>query len=219
MTTKSETQDQISLTLAMCYQFQRDHLMQIRESADYVLPKCWGRSNPVWRRLSNFTQNQGIDPVRYIRWSLHCCQTLLNPPPEPNQLLHLNAMIAYNKSRKKVREIIKLQLKMEMERARTEIGVRQRSYEPLISYLYALMDDTLSPLFRFIIARRIGGERMMIIAKNNEVNALFQFSEHPVEYQAIYGKGGCLPEGFAEQAGRLYNELIKNYAAMVGGPL
>ncbi|WP_439627002.1 hypothetical protein [Gemmata sp.] len=205
--------------LAWVYQFERDLLAKnFPVGGDgYRLPPCWRPGHPVWRKLATFARNHRIDPARYVRWSLDVPQVGYPPEvPEPNRLLERARMERYAADRPKVRGRIAAKFALEKREARTMILCRQGAHgdEPAVANLFTVTTSSLdlSPLFRFALARSIGGDRMMRVAGKYEDEALFQFSRDPDEYGAAYDSDDALPDGFAEKAARFYAQIIAQHA-------
>lgn len=231
MATKINTRLPAVVRLAHCYQFERYRLATIlagdHDDDDtagpvaYVLPTCWNAGNPVWHKLYTFCRTRKIDPVRYVRWCLELNRVGLAPPPEPNQLLRPAAMRAFEAGLRDVRKNLEVTFELEKRTALRDILVAQSLHgdEPAFANLCVVTDShlPLSPLFRFVLARSIGGKEMLRRAEIFEQAALYQFSKHPTEYQAVYGADGWLPEGFAEKAARYYDLLVQKYDKKYAG--
>jgi hypothetical protein len=208
------------LFLALAYQFERNRLTQIfRSTGDgYVLPGCWRPDHPTWRKLEGAARSRGIDPVRYIRWSLTVAQVGLPPViPEPNRLLERKRMDLYEDDLPKVRREIELRFVIEMRKAETELVVHEKGFgmEPERAQVAVLADGEhmeLSPLCCYMLALAFGTERLLRLAGQLERDALFQFSKNPEENAAVYGARGRLPAGFAARAAQLYARVVEEYA-------
>lgn len=218
-TRKPTSPDRAAVFLAWVYQFERDLLTKNFPVGvdEYVLPPCWRPGHPVWRKLATFSRNRRIDPARYIRWSLDIPQIGYPPEvPEPNRLLECARMEHYMADRPRVRGRIAAKFAAEKRAALTGLSVRQGLHwdEPADAHLFVVTTSTinLSPLFRFALARSIGGERMTRVAGKYEAAALFQFSRDSDECEAVYDIDDVLPDGFAARATRFYAQIVEQHA-------
>jgi len=213
--------DVLARKLARCYQYERDAVqLRLKHKGTYRLPSFWC-DNHIWRRLISHAGDNKIDPLRYVRWALQPLQVYPDRFPEPNQLLSFAGMCAYREYLGTVREQIELSFHGEAESANSRFQFRHRAYgdNPEDAWLGTVVggDLNLTPLFRYIMARKLGTPRAMEIAGNYVNDALQMFSFHPDEYQAVYGAKGVLPEDFAGHATRYYDRLITAYADQFNG--
>ncbi len=207
--------------LARVYQFERDRLTKILPcfAGGYSLPKVWRPDRGVWTKLAAATAGCGVDPVRYVRWSLEVNQVGYPPVvPEPNRLLERRRLGLYQDELPRVHPAIELQFKIETETASRHMTLHEKVYgrEPDIARLTVAAEGQslgLSPLFRYTFARSYGGVELTRFARRIEPEALFQFSEAPVENAVVYGASGHLPHGFARRAAPLYAGVVDAFAA------
>jgi hypothetical protein len=207
--------------LARVYQFERDRLTQILPcfTGGYSLPKVWRPDRDVWNKLAAATTGCGVDPVRYVRWSLKVNQVGYPPVvPEPNRLLERRRLKLYLDELPRVRSAIELEFNIETNTASCHTTVHDKVYErgpDLAHYTVAVEGKNLglSPLFRYTFARSYGGVDLTEFAELIEPEALFQFSEDPVENAAVYGATGHLPHGFARRAATAYARVVDAFAA------
>lgn len=210
--------------LAHVYQFERDRLARgpLVNGYGYNLPPCWGPGHGVWKKLRAAADARGVDPVRYVRWSLDNLQVGYPPRvPEPNRLLETRRLTLYLTELPKVRPAVESQYQTEKEKARREMTLRQLVYEQPAEKAHIGVtagggDLGLSPLFCYVLARSIGTPKMVRVAGRLEGDALFQFARDPDENAAVYGADGHLPDGFAGRAAEFYAGLVRGFAARVG---
>lgn len=231
MATTIRRVDLDAVRLARCYQFARDSLVRLFSGdeddidasgddgpgcAPYVLPACWGPSNPVWSRIVRLAAARGIDAVRYTRWCLQPDRVGLLPNyPEPNQLLGSAPMDAFAAALPSVREEIDLLFLGDLRAFCSATNVNHTLYgmTPTRAQLCAVTDsfNSMTPLGRYVVARICGGEEMRRREKIFRPDALFQFGQNPDEYQAAYGQYGHIPAGFAADAAAHYHDLAERY--------
>lgn len=154
----SQPSDRPEALLAHAYQFERTRLMKNLRRADYgyVLPGCWRPGHPTWRKLEGAARCRGIDPVRYVRWSLDVPQVGYPPSvPEPNRLLERKRMDLYEADLPTVRREIEGRFKLECRSATTHLTIHEKQYglEPELAQIAVLSDSTamgLSKLFALL---------------------------------------------------------------------
>ncbi|QDU20984.1 hypothetical protein [Urbifossiella limnaea] len=207
--------------LARVYQFERDRLTRIIPAAGngYVLPAVWSPDHSVWRKLRSAAGARGLDPARYVRWCLDAPQVGYPPKvPEPNRLLEARRLDLYEGTLPTVRLEIAGQFRREKETARRNLTVRQQAHgqKPEFAQINVVADGghlDLSPLFCYVLARDIGTNKLLRIARRLEGDALFQFGRDAEENAAVYGVDGHLPDGFTTRAAEFYASLIDAFAA------
>lgn len=210
-------QNDLADKVRRCYQFERNqYLCQCERPANYRVPACWdadsteSREGSVWHKLAHFCRRRGVDPLRYVQWCLSMGQLLLGPPPEPNQLLSPRRMDAYEISRPKRREEIRVLLRVEKAAAKRHFAyLKATGRSPEDAWAATLLDDSLglSPLFRRAIALARGGKRFRKIAREFEAGALLQYQYDATDYDDCWGSN-FVPPGFAERAAGFYDWLL-----------
>lgn len=163
----------------------------------------------VWLRLAReFFGPGGIDPDLYIRIQFEHVP-FGRRPPEPNQLGSAGRVRTWERAFAAKEEEVRLALQLESEIAKMWISYHQRMVGRLKedSYEIVLLDTALelSPLFRYCLARSIGGLRFRRIAKRYEIGACVQYRRYRAYYKRHWG--GVLPAGFSRHSRQVYGSL------------
>lgn len=138
----------------------------------------------------------------------------LERPPEPNQLLSARRVEAYLADRDRARAYRRLRLRLEVGRARTQACLLRTSYglSDEDAWASVLLDPMmeLSPLFRYCVARLLGGDRLVRVAAKLEAQAALQYERDPAGYDGCLG--GAIPRDFASRSRAVYDGLLAGYA-------
>jgi len=198
------------------------------EPVDYSVPRRYNGTPPlkvdgeleiekgavnVWQRLANFFLEEEIDAASYITVLFDGLMGKLKKvdkrAPEPPQLLAKEYQEIWHQNKDAVIERIRVSLLIEKNRAEQRFSsLRFGGRAAKDAWASVLTDSSmeLSPLFRYCIASRIGGNRFGRIAAHYESRAVMQFER----YRPFYRKQwkALLPKGFAKRSRVLYPQLV-----------
>jgi len=201
--------------LRNCYCFERARVeRKMRHSATYMIPECWNLGDPrmpetkttsVWHKLVRYCNNQQIDPVAYIGWCLR--RDMMNPAPEPNQLLTATRMEAFKEYVQTLPDEVHLAYKLQARKAKVLFSLHSSEASTETAWARALADRELSPLFSYCTARILGGERFLRIAQNREPNAFYQYRLKQAGYDEVWR--GFIPRDVPDRARAFYDQLIE----------
>lgn len=216
MATAIKARDKVAITLCKCYQYERRRCeLCLHDKMTYFVPAIFKvdlQSNPearrtsIWHRLARICRDKGIDPMHYISMSI----APERPIPEPSQLLEKKWLDSFVKESKKENEWVSLRLWMDKGTAeRNFAALRCCGCGPKDAWAEVLVGaQELSPLLRFCVARLIGGKTFLRIAAVFKERALLQYHQFPDAYDAVW-KHLAIPEGFREEADRLYGRILE----------
>jgi hypothetical protein len=213
------TNDQLSHLadrLRRCYQFERNNFeYKCGRPHDYRVPSCWDAGGPesreasIWHKLARFCQRRKIDPFRYVRWCLDMNQLGLNPPPEPNMLLSAERMDSYLARQAMAKKHVRIRVQVETQAAESQFHFQLfccKSQRRAWGLTLGSGGLDLSPLTRYLIALKLGGETFLALAAKYEALALYQYYENPAAYDACWRD--MIPPGFAERAAAQYQLFL-----------
>jgi hypothetical protein len=221
--TKTMTDDEaLAAKLAKSYQYERNRCQAIlRRRASYRVPRCWtrsdgreGRGPTVWVKLARLCLARTVDGVAYIQWCLDPVRVFQGAIPEPNQLLSLALLSAYQVDLFKCEREVALALSIQRRTAWREIAYLHHSgsYNAEDAHVAVICSRhyDLSPLFRHCLALKIPGERFAELAATFEEPALLQYQRQPAAYDRHWR--GWIPPDFADRAGVLYDHILDQEA-------
>ncbi len=159
----------------------------------------------VWWKIIVWCQARYIPPEEYVRVCFHGMPNG-DCAPEPAQLLGPKYEAKWKKLWSKKEEMLRVSLQWQKDTAKTRIVVRQKLYkqEPEASFKHVLTDGNvdLSPLFRYCLAKSIGGPVMRKVAQTFKAEAILQFECYRKLYKKVWAAE--LPKGFSAMSKRVY---------------
>lgn len=156
-----------------------------------------------WLKLADWCERHKIDPETYVTVVFTNLRITRKRAPEPNQITKGFYLDLWDDNIPKLSERIRVELVTQTSIAEGRWARIRLSYEDVTSleaWAEVLCDVnlSLSPLFRYCIAKRIGGKRFNKIARRFEVQAMLGF----MRFRAWYEKhwAAILPTGFGDEA-------------------
>ncbi len=165
---------------------------------------------PVWLRLARWLVGHKLEPLRYVHY--HLLQPDLERMPEPADLMSATARERFLAQRRQRLGDVRRALPAERTAFFEAVSLAELMTGKQGTEIWGdvLTDDTvsLSPLFRYCLAKSVGGVSFERIAAYYRSSALAQFSQYPAAYARYWE--AVLPAGFARSARRDYLRAICN---------
>jgi len=160
----------------------------------------------TWLKVARWLIAQGFDPDVYIRRQFDRYQGI--EPPLPNQLLSSRCQSNYHRDGDEAETEIRIEFCFEKTRFELEVAQRVElaglDRETAVAQVLLDIDLPLSPLFRYCVGRKVGGEKFNEIADMFKSDAMIDYMRHREEHEAVWGD--WIPRDFAREAPAAYRK-------------
>jgi hypothetical protein len=165
----------------------------------------------VWVKLVRWCEEQSVHPESYVALIFSSFSPMRRRPPEPHQLMSEVYLRVWDENLPKLSERVRVALvvqKAAAENRFARIRVSDPKTKPEDAWVEVLVDGTLaiSALFRYCLAKMIGGKRFEKIAASYEDEAVLEFQRFRKWYKLHWG--ALLPKGFSRFAREQYPFLL-----------